>query len=309
MAALAGGGVRILPWLLDPQVTWRVAAPFARSVFVLAGEVALALGWPIGWALAAQLLVERGEAGVLRLLGERPARTGYRLVRHGAVLAAVLAAMSLASARESTEPGRIVSELIRDGQVACRSVDAPRTYVVPFFGAAWLCAPGTTPRLAGQGPGPLASLVFTATDARASGDLAYLELDDVNVALPRIVLHVGNLSLRGAPWGHGQGVAPFPRAASLTVAVGLSAWAAVVLILRGVVSGRIAALVVGSSGPLAALAALRGLERLAGSGDAHPSRWLTTLVPFIALAVLVAVTAGIAAVVSRLPLLRQAASK
>ena len=118
MAALAGGGVRILPWLLDPQVTWRVAAPFARSVLVLAGEVALALGWPIGWALAAQLLVERGEAGVLRLLGERPARTGYRLVRHGAVLAAVLAAMSLASARESTEPGRIVSELIRDGQVA-----------------------------------------------------------------------------------------------------------------------------------------------------------------------------------------------
>jgi hypothetical protein len=307
--ALTAGGVRILPWLLDPRVTWRVAAPFARSVFALAGEAALAVGWPIGWALAAQAFVERGEARVLRLLGERPLRTALRLSPQGAVLAAALVALSFASARESGEPGRIVTELINDGQAACRNADTPTTYVVPFFGAAWLCAPGLTPRLAGQGPGRLASLVFSADGARASGDLSQIELDDANLALPHASIHVGRLRLTGAsPWGHAEAIGAWSRALALTLSVALSAWAAVVLLLRGAAGGRVGALVIGGAGPIAALGALRGIERLGGAASADGWRGLLiAMVPIAAVGAPTVLAAALAWAVSRLPLGTQAA--
>ena len=58
-AALLGAAIRVLPWVLDPQIPWRVAAPFVRSLLALAMEAAFITGWPIGWALAAHRLVER----------------------------------------------------------------------------------------------------------------------------------------------------------------------------------------------------------------------------------------------------------
>jgi hypothetical protein len=305
--ALTGGGVRILPWLLDAQVTWGIAAPFARSVLVVAGEAALAVGWPIGWALATFTFVERGEARVLRLLGEPPSRTALRLSRHGAALSAILVALSFASARESSEPGRIVSELISDGLAACRTAEQPRTYLVPFFGAAWLCTPGKAPRLAGQGPGRLASLVFSSTNARPSGDLGHIELDNAVIAVPGLLLRVGSLSLTGAtPWGHAEAIAPLSRASALAVAVAMSAWAAVVLVLRGAARGRITALGLGAAGPIAALSALRAVERLsAGTGG---GLLLVAGIPLVA--VLAPFVLALAfAWGSRLPLLPQAASK
>lgn len=307
-AGLVGGAVRLLPWLLDPEVTFRVAAPFARSLAVVAGEAALAVGWPIGWALATQAYVERGEARVHSLLGEPPARTARRLSRQGVVLGAMLLGLSLASGRESGEPGRVVSELISEGQTACLRTDHPRTYSVPFFGAAWLCAPGATPRLAGQGPGRLASLVFSAANARASGDMGHINLDDATLALPRLSVHVGSLSLHGAtPWGHAEAVTPLSRATALTVAVALSAWATVVLILRGAGRGRIAALLLGGAGPLTALGGLRVVERIAAS-DASRSL-LTAMVPIASICAPILVAAGLAWLASRLPAQGQAASK
>src|ERR1700677_3784659 len=79
LLALAGASVRILPWLLDPRVPWRMALPFGRAVASVALEAAVLVGWPVGWALAAFVLVEGGEARVLAMLGERPARTTARL--------------------------------------------------------------------------------------------------------------------------------------------------------------------------------------------------------------------------------------
>jgi hypothetical protein len=266
LVALSAGLVRILPWLLDPSVTWRIAAPFARSLAVVAGEAAVAVGWPVGWALATLAFVERGEARVLRLLGERPAWTVARLFGQGLALTTVLAALSWASARESTEPGRIVTELIADGRVACAKAESPHAYTVPFFGATWLCAPGLAPRLVGQGPGPLARLAFSSSEARASGDLGTVALEDVHLAFPGFSLHVGSLHLRGAaPWGHASIVSPLSRAASLAPAVALSAMVAVVLVLLQRTGGWLGTLAVGAAGPLTALGALRGIERFAAA--------------------------------------------
>ena len=266
LAALSAGAVRVLPWVLDPAVTWRVAAPFARGLAVVALETALAVGWPLGWALATLSFVERGEGRVLRLLGERPLRTVARLAGQGVVLTALLCGLSWASARESTEPGRIVGELIAEGQAACANASSPRTYAVPFFGATWLCVPGAIPRLVGQGPGPLGALVFSARDARLSGDLGTIELDDAHVALPQASLHVDSLRLHAAaPWGHGSTVAPLDRAVALGSAVLVCALLTVGLVLLHRTRGRVATLATGAAGPIAALGMLRALERFAST--------------------------------------------
>jgi hypothetical protein len=303
--ALTAGLIRILPWLLDPSVTWRIAAPFARSLGVMAGEAALAVGWPVGWALAAAAFVERGEGRVLRLLGERPARTVARLAGQGVVLTGVLGLLAWGSARESTEPGRIVSELIADGHAACATAETPRTYTVPFFGATWLCAPGRVPRLVGQGPGPLGGLVFSARDVRASGDLGNLALDDVHLAARSFSLYVGALHIRGtAPWGHASLVQPWTRAASLAPAVLLSALAAVGLVLLQRTGGRLGTLVVGASGPLAVLGMMRGLERFAGRDP-----WAPWVVLPLALAVPVVIALIVRGGAARLLGLWQTASR
>jgi len=290
LLALSAGMVRILPWLLDPSVTWRIAAPFARTLAVVAGEAAMAIGWPIGWALATRGFVERGEGRVLRLLGERPARTVSRLGGQGVLLTAALGALSWASARESTEPGRIVSELIADGEAACAKTAVPRSYTVPFFGATWLCAPGLVPRLVGQGPGPLGVMVFSAREARASGDLGTIELEDVHVALPRLSLHVDDLRLRGtAPWGHASVLGPLPRASSMAPAVLLSAIISVALVLLRRTGGPFATLAVAAAGPVAVLGALRAVERFSSAQG-----WLLAAVPALATLAPIAVAWGAA---------------
>ncbi|HEY5241342.1 MAG TPA: hypothetical protein VIJ22_07750, partial [Polyangiaceae bacterium] len=53
LVGVVAGAVRLMPWLLDPAVPWRVAAPFARGLAAVAFEAALLVGWPVGWALAA----------------------------------------------------------------------------------------------------------------------------------------------------------------------------------------------------------------------------------------------------------------
>ncbi len=311
--ALSAALVRLFPWLLDPSVTWRVATPFARSLSVVALEAALALGWPLGWAFATLGFVQRGEARVLALLGERPAVTVRRLGPQGALLALALAALSWSSAHESTEPGRIVSELIAEGKAACEAHssggagDTPRTYSVPFLGATWLCFPGR-PRLVGQGPGRLAGVVFSAADARASGDLARLELDDAHVTLakPPTSLHVDALRLHGAaPFGPGSVVAPIARALSLSAAALLTSLAVVgVGLLQA--RGRILTLVTGAVGPMTALGLLRAAERLSSPLPfAIAPDWLVLGVPPLSVAAVLAVGwAG-----ARLPALWHAASK
>jgi hypothetical protein len=307
--ALVAGLVRLAPWLLDPSVTWRVAAPFARSLSVVALEAALALGWPLGWALATSAFVESGEARVLALLGERPARTASRLAAQGVAWTALLATVSWASARESTEPGRVVTELIADGKAACAKAASPRTYVVPFLGATWLCRAGpehAPPRLVGGGPGPLAALVFSAKDARVSGDLGSIELDDAHLAIasPPASIHVDALRVHGAaPWGHGSAIQPLSRALVMGAAVALSSIGAVGLGLARRSQGRLMALVTGAVGPVSALGLMRALDRLLP--DRAAVAWLVLLVPPLALAA-VAIVAWTGA---RLPTSWHAASR
>ena len=214
LAALVGAAVRLLPWGLDPTIPWATLAPFARSLLAVAVEAAVLTGWPVGWALAAARLVERGEARVLASLGERPSHTLLRLAPQAAVFVALLAFTSVALGRDAAAPGRIVGALLAEGRAACDvPVEVPATHAVPFVSATWLCAQGSAPRLAGRTP--IGGLVFTATGASVSDDLRRIDLDDARLAVaattkdePNLTfrVHVRTLTLRG--------LAPFAQASS-----------------------------------------------------------------------------------------------
>ena len=157
LVGLLAGAVRVLPWLLDPAVPWRVAQPFARGLAAVSLEAALLVGWPIGWALACFRFVERGEARVLQTLGQPPLETVARLMPGGAPLALALAGVALVYGSDASAPGRVVTDLIGQARASCEAARAPVTYSIPFTDLTWLCAPDREPRVVGSGPGQMAT--------------------------------------------------------------------------------------------------------------------------------------------------------
>jgi hypothetical protein len=324
VAALVGAAVRLLPWALDPSIPWATLAPFARSLLAIAVEAAVLTGWPVGWAIAAARLVERGEAGVLASLGERPRQTVLRLAPQAAVFVTVLGATSVALGRDAAAPGRVVGALLAEGRAAClhgaeSGVAAPATHSVPFVSATWLCGP-SGPHLAGRTP--VGGLVFTATDAHVSDDLRRIDLTDARLALPgpsktsgsngepglMFRVRVGTLALRGLPpFAQPSSVPPWLRALVVTTAglVGASAAVLALLELRRRRVGTVAAVAIGAAGPLAALGALRGLELRVP--EVASGAWLLAfaLVPVAALAAVVAA----AALAALLPVARRTGTK
>ena len=313
-AALVGAMIRLLPLALDPAIAWTTLAPFAKSLLAVALEAALMIGWPLGWALATQRMVERGEARVLATLGERPARTILRLVPQGILLGAVLVLSSMVLGREAAAPGRVVNALLAEGRASC----VPgQTNAVPFVSVTWLCPPRREeperePRLVGRAP--IGGVVFTAEGARVSDDLRRIELAGARLALPtgsdasKVRVRVDTLVLRGlAPWARASSLPPALRAVVVTGSsflAGCAAAATILRVRRRRVSG-VAAAAIGAAGPLAALATLRALELRVP--EPTPGSWLL-LFALVPLAALVAVI-GAAALVTALPERRGADSK
>lgn len=101
------------------------------------------------------------------------------------------------------------------------------------------------------------------------------------------------------PWAHASNLAPLARAVLLVFTAGGAALLATYLVLRGKVRLRLAAVVVGAAGPLAALGLLRALERT----DARAA-W-----SFCVLPVAMVLTVVVAGLLSRLPRRSVTASK
>ena len=233
LAAFVGAAVRLLPWVLDPTIGWVMLAPFAKSLMSVAIEAAVVTGWGVGWALAAQRLVERGEARVLASLGESPPRTILRLAPQAALLSAILAFTSVALGRDAAAPGRVIDVLLADGRAACASAPSPDTRSVPFVSASWLCSGKGDAHLVGRSP--LGGIVFTASNAHVSEDLRRIDLDDARLVLdaPRVRVHVGSLVLRGlAPWARASSLPPALRAIVVILSGLVGASAAVYALLR-----------------------------------------------------------------------------
>jgi hypothetical protein len=271
LVGVVAGAVRLLPWLLDPAVPLSVAAPFARGLVAVALEASIFVGWPVGCALACFAFVERGEARLMQTLGERPIATVARLAPQGVGLAALLGVVALVYGSDASAPGRVATELVADARASCERAGAPTTYAIPFTEMTWLCAPGREPRLVGSPSGALASTVITARDARIEGDFRGVELDDARLlfsAPSAVAMHVATLSLRRMPpWARASTLPAPLRAVLFSLAAWLAAWLAAYAVLRRAARTRLAAIVLGASGPLAALGSVRLLEQ----ANAHPS--------------------------------------
>jgi len=326
LVALSAACVRVLPWVLDSRVPWRVAVPFARAIASVAVEASVLVGWPVGWALAAFTSGERGEARVLATLGERPARTTVRLWPMAIAFGAVLATASLAGGRDASEPGRVVSALLRAGRASCGAGGAPRSaraLDVPLVGAAWLCdADGANARLVGRAPFAIESsasnALYTARAIDVSPDARRIELDDAWIASPAGSIHVNHAVFRLPPFVRASSLPAPWRALFLASAGALSAMLATWLLLAAsdderASSWRLHAIAIGAAGPVAALALLHVLE----VAPAPMPLRLYALLPVVAVAATWLVSLALAprvasllsALLVRLPRMRAAATK
>jgi hypothetical protein len=295
--ALLAGAVRVLPLILASGVPLGIAPVLARGVLAVALEAALFVAPPIGWALAAARLDERGEARALFAAGVSPigivARGWPAAV--GVVVAAGLAAGMWG--REARAPGRAVRDLLAEARAACVAAPPPAAADVPLLGISWICLPGEAPVAVGLAPvrpagaDTAAGGAFAAAAITISDDLASLDAADLTIVLPAVAsgsearLHAAAASIRGlSPIGRASNLSVRARVLvlSLSAAV-LAAAAALSALLRA--GGRVVAAGLGAVGPAAALLVFSSLER------APASPWAYAAVPAAGLAALAATAA------------------
>lgn len=289
---LAAGTVRLLPWLLAPEVPLRVALPFARALGASATEIAFLVGAPIGAALVVVSFIERGEARSLMAVGASPLRLTLSTFPHLALVGLAAFSASLAWGSGADVPGRFARQLIHEGRSSCAGVEQAKSASVPLLGVTWLCFPGQPPRITGALPGLGGRAWFSARELEPSDDLRELRLVDMRVVSRRLDekhyldLSVQNGTVRGLPgWG---------RSAKLPLSVrsALSAATAVLLALGGVLSAlrlgttrRVTAIAVAGVPVLASIALQSRLDAGGGSAKSY------LLVPVVGVVTLVSVSA------------------
>jgi len=260
---LAGGVVRLLPWMVAPEVPWELSLPFARLLFGTAVEISLLLGLPLGVALGAATFVERGEARALSALGASPERLVASLVGPGLVI--VAAYVALASSSEPEPPGRFAGRLVAAGRASCAAPSATHRVVqVPLVSLTWLCLAGG-PRLAGHVPGFGEKTWFTATDLRPTPELGSAALGDLRLTAQLgkrlLSLHVQDARLRGLPrWGKPPSLSGAARGVIVGIAALGVALAAAWLLVRRQVASPIAGCAVGGGAALVTLFSLRAAD-------------------------------------------------
>ncbi len=261
--ATLAGAVRVLPWLVAPHVPLRVALPFARALFAVGLETTLLCAPPIGWALSAATLVERGEARALFAIGMSPARIVRASIAPALGFAALAAIAALAWGTEAAAPGRLARSLVEQSKRSCAGDVAPHAAHIPFVGVTWLCFEAQQPRLSGALPGGAGT--FTAADLAISDDLRSLHFSDMRMLLGKagnIRLRVEQAQVTGlSPWGRASNLRPGLRALLLSSTGAALALLASWFVLARSVSHRLLSLLVGGVGPVAALLVMSRLEQ------------------------------------------------
>lgn len=274
LLAAGAGLVRLLPWLLAPEVPLRVIWPFARILASSAVDVAVIVGLPLGVGVAAAIAAERGELRAVAALGMAPHAVAARLLAAALLPASLALTSPLITPREA--PGVLARGLVAAGRKSCSDRDRapPSSVAVPLVGVTWLCFPGVAPRVVGHVPGALRGAWFSADDLTVSDDLAGLGLHDARLAVPRAgdaprvsvaaaEVHVRGLSAwsgasaPGTRWVHALAVAVSGVGATFAAV----AW---VLVLRR--STLLHAVLLAAAAGGAMLALLSAVERASGPG-------------------------------------------
>lgn len=271
--------MRLLPWLVAPNVPLRVCLPFAKALGAVAVQTALLVGLPVGFAAGAAMFVERGEARALLALGATPGR----LVASAApkLAAVVLVGYFACAAWGANRPGRFVGELIERGRASCSDAARPTSHWVPLVNVTWLCFPGAPPRAVGPLPGLARRRAwFSARAIRPADDLRSVELDDFALVararppMPGLSLHVAHATLTGlGAWGAPSKLSVWSRAAWIAFTGSLLALVCAWLVIRLGSPSRLIATSLGGLSSLAALGVLHAVDR------SHLGRASYALVP------------------------------
>lgn len=261
---LAAGWIRLLPWLVSEAVPLRVALPFAKALAAAAFEAAALVGLPLGWALAAAISVERGEARALFALGVGPWRMLVSTFAPAMAIAAAAGLVIGSLGRDLEAPGRFAGALFDEGRAACVEGESPRAVHVPLVSATWLCFEDAPPRLVGSLAGERTA-PFTASSLRIGDGLDTLAFEDLHLYLNRgapIRLHVERASVEGLrPWARASKLGGAKRG---VVIAATGAWLAIVVgwvVLRSGISARTSSIALGLAGPLATFGSLSLVER------------------------------------------------
>jgi hypothetical protein len=185
----------------------------------------------------------------------------------------VLATASLAGGRDASEPGRVVSALLRAGRASCTpaaGAQAPRALDVPLVGAVWLCGSDrASTRLVGRAPFAIESsateALYTARAIDVALDARRIDLDDAWIASPAGSIHANHAVFRLPPFVRASSLPAAWRALFLATTGALSALLATWLLLvasddERSSAWRLHAIAIGAAGPVAALALLHVLE-------------------------------------------------
>lgn len=169
--------VRLLPWWLDPRVPGRAAWVFARGLGSVALAVSAALGLPLGVALAAARLSERGERVALLATGRSPAALALRAAAIPVAFAALISgSASLLGLRG--DGLQTAGDLVTAARAACR----PEVPVVSI--------PGTPAAFVQRDGRPTFAVATTG---------AALFGEDVTLQKDGAVVRSAELLLRGPP--------------------------------------------------------------------------------------------------------------
>lgn len=289
---LSGGLVRLLPWLVAPEVPWRLCVPFGRLLLGTAVEVAVLVGMPLGVALGASTFVERGEARALASLGVSVERLVLPLAAPGLVVVALYVAV--ASTADPEPPGRLAARLIAAGRMSCERGSASQRIDVPLVALTWLCL-SERPRLAGRVPGLGDRAWFTASDLAPTAELGSVSLTDLRFAAQIgshvLTLRAEDAKVSGLPrWGRPLSLSGAARGLVIGAGALGAALAAAWVVVRRSLASPLAATALAGIGALSMLFVLRKADARAFSPFAY------ALVPICGLLSLLLVALGLEAV-------------
>jgi hypothetical protein len=170
------GWVRVLPWVLAPDVPFAAVQPFVVQLLVGAGEAAVLLAAPVAAALATTELRERGEARALFALGVTPWAIAGAIARTlflPSLAATVLVGVALGVTPQT--PLGALAHLSDRVAARCALEERPVALAIPNTAFSWLCGPSNPPLLVGRLPGDGAEFWLTGHALRVDGGALVIE--------------------------------------------------------------------------------------------------------------------------------------
>lgn len=222
-------GIRLAPLGFRGQAAWATLWPLGAAALTAMLELALLLGTPVGFALAAR---QHGSIQTSQSASSSASVNRWRgSIGILAVWLALTTALGAFANLRFGAPGRVAGGVVRGARAVCEESARRRVEPVPLIGARWICAPATQSRIEGEISRRGATARYSASDLTVSEELDYVDLAALEIfssaaqGRPAVHLVANGARVRGAwPWAKAKRMPAVWRAfyvASLSATLGL----------------------------------------------------------------------------------------